>query len=219
AGTAADWRGAGPRAWRGHGGRPARPARPPPRPGRGGRRRGSHPGRGQGRGAGRPPRGRRAPRRRLAAGRGDRRALPGHLARGRPFRMLKFRSMRSGNDDSAHRAYVTKMLTEAGVSAQDGLYKLARDPRVTRLGALLRRTSLDELPQLLNVLKGEMSVVGPRPQDPRYVALYTAKQRGVLAVRPGITSAAALAYRHEEQLLAGPDWEARYRGEVMPAKL
>lgn len=93
------------------------------------------------------------------------------------------------------------------------------DQRVTRIGRLLRRSKLDELPQLINVLKGDMSLVGPRPEDPRYVALYTPEQRAVLRVRPGITSAASLAYRHEEQLLSGGDWEAVYRTEVMPAKL
>ncbi|MCB0048903.1 MAG: sugar transferase [Caldilinea sp.] len=96
---------------------------------------------------------------------------------------------------------------------------VSADRRVTRAGRFLRRTKLDELPQLLNVLKGEMSLVGPRPEDPRYVALYTPEQRGVLAVRPGITSAASLAFRHEEQLLGGANWETIYREQVMPAKL
>ena len=95
----------------------------------------------------------------------------------------------------------------------------AGDRRVTRIGAFLRRTKLDELPQLINVLRGEMSLVGPRPEDPRYVALYTEEQRQILRVRPGITSAASLAYRHEEQLLSGSDWETQYRQQVMPAKL
>ena len=93
------------------------------------------------------------------------------------------------------------------------------DQRVTRLGAFLRRTKLDELPQLWNVLKGEMSLVGPRPEDPRYVALYTPEQRAILRVRPGITSAASLTYRHEEQVLAGPDWEEIYCTKVMPTKI
>lgn len=120
---------------------------------------------------------------------------------GVPFCLYKFRSMCS---DAAH--------TGPAVTAQG-------DCRVTRAGALLRRTKLDELPQLLNVVRGEMSLVGPRPEDPRYVALYTPVQRRLLAVRPGITGAASLAYRHEEQLLAGPDWEQVYVAEVLPAKL
>ena len=95
----------------------------------------------------------------------------------------------------------------------------AADRRITPAGAWMRRFKLDELPQLWNVLKGEMSLVGPRPEDPRYVARYTPEQRRVLAVRPGITSVASLAYRHEEQLLAGPDWETVYCREILPAKL
>ena len=93
------------------------------------------------------------------------------------------------------------------------------DRRVTRMGAFLRRTKLDELPQLWNVLKGDMSLVGPRPEDPRYVALYTPEQRAIFQARPGITSAASLTYRHEERLLSGPDWEEVYRTQVMPAKI
>jgi lipopolysaccharide/colanic/teichoic acid biosynthesis glycosyltransferase len=93
------------------------------------------------------------------------------------------------------------------------------DARITPIGRWLRRTKLDELPQILNVLLGEMSLVGPRPEDPRYVALYSSQQRQVLDVRPGITSAASLAYRHEERMLAGHDWETLYREQIMPAKL
>ena len=93
------------------------------------------------------------------------------------------------------------------------------DPRVTRVGYFLRRTKLDEFPQLINVLRGNMSLVGPRPEDPRYVALYTAVQRRVLSVRPGITSLASVRFRHEETMLQGEDWERAYREEVLPAKL
>jgi lipopolysaccharide/colanic/teichoic acid biosynthesis glycosyltransferase len=83
----------------------------------------------------------------------------------------------------------------------------------------LRKTKIDELPQLINVIEGEMSLVGPRPEDPRYVALYTQEQRQVLAVRPGITSPASLYYRDEEQMLSGPDWEQVYVEQIMPHKL
>jgi lipopolysaccharide/colanic/teichoic acid biosynthesis glycosyltransferase len=95
----------------------------------------------------------------------------------------------------------------------------ADDPRVTRIGRFLRRSKLDELPQLINVLRGEMSVVGPRPEDPRYVALYTNEQHHVLSVRPGITSSASVAYRNEEQMLTGNDRERKYIESVMTAKL
>jgi lipopolysaccharide/colanic/teichoic acid biosynthesis glycosyltransferase len=93
------------------------------------------------------------------------------------------------------------------------------DPRITRLGRLLRKTKLDELPQFLNVLKGDMSLVGPRPEDPRYVAAYTEEQRKVLSVRPGITSPASLAYSDEESMLSGDAWEGRYLTEILPHKL
>ena len=95
----------------------------------------------------------------------------------------------------------------------------AADARITRVGRLLRRAKVDELPQLINVLRGEMSLVGPRPEDPRYVALYTPEQRQVLAVRPGITSPASITYRHEEQMLQGADWEQVYIKQVMADKI
>lgn len=94
------------------------------------------------------------------------------------------------------------------------------DPRITPIGALLRHWKLDELPQLINVAKGEMALVGPRPEVPRYVAHYTPEQREVLSVPPGITGAAQLKYRHEEEMLRdAADPEALYLSEIMPAKL
>jgi lipopolysaccharide/colanic/teichoic acid biosynthesis glycosyltransferase len=95
----------------------------------------------------------------------------------------------------------------------------AQDNRITSAGRFLRRTKLDELPQLINVLSGEMSLVGPRPEDPHYVELYTTEQRVILEYRPGITSMASLTYRNEEQMLSGSDWEQTYIKEVMPTKL
>ena len=95
----------------------------------------------------------------------------------------------------------------------------ASDTRITPAGKVLRKWKLDELPQLFNVLRGEMSLVGPRPEDPRYVALYTPEQREVLNVRPGITSLASIRYRSEESLLTGDDWERHYIEHVMPEKL
>ena len=121
---------------------------------------------------------------------------------GRTFDIVKFRTMRPRAE-------------EAG-----GQLTVAGDPRVTRVGAFLRRTKLDELPQLLNVVVGDMSLVGPRPEVPRYVAHYDARQRQVLDVRPGITDPASIAYRDENDLLdASADPEAVYLGEIMPAKL
>jgi len=120
---------------------------------------------------------------------------------GEPFRMIKFRTMVA---DAAHKG---PGITSAG------------DSRVTRVGRMLRRTKLDELPQLINVLRGDMSLVGPRPEDPAYVAGYTLEQRRLLDVRPGITGPASVRFRNEEQLLRGEDWERLYRDQVLPAKL
>jgi lipopolysaccharide/colanic/teichoic acid biosynthesis glycosyltransferase len=96
---------------------------------------------------------------------------------------------------------------------------VSADSRITKTGHWLRRTKLDELPQLVNVLKGDMGLVGPRPEDPRYVAHYTAEQQQVLAVRPGITSAASLTFRRESDLLQGENWESVYIAEILPQKL
>jgi exopolysaccharide biosynthesis polyprenyl glycosylphosphotransferase len=112
---------------------------------------------------------------------------------GKRFTFLKFRSMHIDNDPSVHKEYVTKLI--AGQAERnpsngngEGVYKLTNDERVTRVGELLRRTSLDELPQFLNVLKGDMSLVGPRPAVPYEVAAYqTWHRRRVLEVKPGIT--------------------------------
>ena len=112
---------------------------------------------------------------------------------GRYFTFLKFRSMRDRNDHSVHREYVKQMI--AGNAERislngsgEGVYKLVGDPRITPLGQFLRRTSLDELPQFFNVLKGDMSLVGPRPPIPYEVAAYqTWHRRRVLQVKPGIT--------------------------------
>jgi lipopolysaccharide/colanic/teichoic acid biosynthesis glycosyltransferase len=107
----------------------------------------------------------------------------------RPFTMLKLRTMYVGNHDQIHRNYVTYLLS-ADRSAEEGpggLFKLDRDPRVTRLGAWLRRSSLDELPQLFNVLHGEMSLVGPRPVLPWEAELFEERYRPRFLVKPGIT--------------------------------
>ena len=122
--------------------------------------------------------------------------------RGRIFRIVKFRTMHQ-NADKRGPAITSAM-----------------DPRVTGVGRWLRRLKLDELPQLWNVLKGEMSLVGPRPEVPRYVESYSPAQRRVLTVRPGITDLASIAYCREEELLAGhADVDRYYREVVLPDKL
>jgi lipopolysaccharide/colanic/teichoic acid biosynthesis glycosyltransferase len=120
---------------------------------------------------------------------------------GRLFTLYKFRSM------------VPNAAAQGpGVTGRD-------DPRVTPVGRVLRRTKLDEWPQLLNTLKGDMSLVGPRPEDPRYVALYSAEQRQVLRVKPGVTSPATVLHSHEEDLLTGDNWEHTYVTQILPTKL
>ncbi|MFZ0286696.1 MAG: sugar transferase [Terriglobales bacterium] len=112
---------------------------------------------------------------------------------GASFTFLKFRSMRVDNDTSAHKEYVQKLIAgKAEPHFADGnegeVYKLTKDPRITRLGTFLRRTSLDELPQFINVLRGEMSLVGPRPPVPYEVEAYDFwHRRRVLEAKPGIT--------------------------------
>jgi lipopolysaccharide/colanic/teichoic acid biosynthesis glycosyltransferase len=105
------------------------------------------------------------------------------------FRMYKFRTMRNGCDDAAHRDYVRQMLSDAKLSSNGNgqVFKLQGDPRVTMVGRLLRRTSLDELPQLVNVIKGEMAIVGPRPALPYEAELFDQRHQVRFDVRPGIT--------------------------------
>jgi lipopolysaccharide/colanic/teichoic acid biosynthesis glycosyltransferase len=120
--------------------------------------------------------------------------------RGQPFWLYKFRSMRVENSGP--------QITAEG------------DPRITWIGALLRRTKLDELPQLWNVLRGDMSVIGPRPEVERFVRYYTASQRQVLESRPGLAGVAQLAYQHEADLLRGRlDPEEAYIRYFLPAKV
>jgi lipopolysaccharide/colanic/teichoic acid biosynthesis glycosyltransferase len=126
---------------------------------------------------------------------------------GRPFRIHKFRTMVV--QDQGRPEAQTRQLT------------IGADPRITRVGAWLRRTKVDELAQFIDVLQGTMSLVGPRPEVPRYVALYPAALRErVLSVKPGITDMASLTYRDESTLLArAADPEREYLEVVMPAKL
>lgn len=118
------------------------------------------------------------------------------------FRIIKFRTMIPGSDRSGR-------LTVG-----------AKDTRITKTGHFLRKFKLDELPQLFNILKGDMSLVGPRPEVPEYVALYNEKQRKVLDVKPGLTEYASIEYVDENELLGqSDDPEKTYIGEIMPAKL
>lgn len=107
----------------------------------------------------------------------------------RPFQMLKFRTMYADCDHAVHREYVTRMLRgeDPRQHAATALFKLEHDPRIIPIGRFLRRTSLDELPQLFNVLRGDMALVGPRPVLPWEVALYKPHHRERFRVKPGIT--------------------------------
>jgi lipopolysaccharide/colanic/teichoic acid biosynthesis glycosyltransferase len=115
---------------------------------------------------------------------------------GEPFTILKFRTMLAG-------------------SHRPGAVSPADDPRVTRLGRVMRDWYLDELPQLVNVLRGDMSLVGPRPETPEFVALLSRRERQVLRVRPGLAGPSTLAFMDEATLLAGVDDPARYYADVL----
>lgn len=121
---------------------------------------------------------------------------------GRPFRIWKFRSMRERTEETG------PCITAAG------------DPRITTIGRFLREWKIDELPQLINVIVGQMSIVGPRPEVPQYVGLYSESQRAVLQLSPGITDVASVEFRNEEQLLAhAPDREKFYIEYCIPRKI
>lgn len=121
---------------------------------------------------------------------------------GKPFGLYKFRSMRTDSEN-------------------EGLITIGtHDHRITRIGHFIRKYKFDELPQLLNVLKGDMSLVGPRPEVKKYVDLYTDEQRKVLDVKPGITDYASIEYVNENELLGNADDPDRvYVEQVMPKKL
>lgn len=121
---------------------------------------------------------------------------------GQLFKLIKFRSMRPNADKGSQ-------ITIGN-----------RDPRITRTGYFIRRFKLDEFPQFINVIKGDMSIVGPRPEVPHYVKLYTAEQKKVLAAKPGITDYASLAYFNENEILAkAADPQKVYLEQIMPAKI
>ena len=121
---------------------------------------------------------------------------------GKPFKMLKFRTMKETPE-----AHNGPRITAQG------------DPRITRLGRFLRDSKLNELPQLINVLRGEMSLVGPRPEDPSFVEHYSEEQLEVLSVRPGITSLASVIYSDEEKQLVAQDLSETYLKDILPNKL
>jgi lipopolysaccharide/colanic/teichoic acid biosynthesis glycosyltransferase len=130
-----------------------------------------------------------------------------------------FRQVRIGRDGESFRIWKLRTMVVGAENAGAQL-TVAGDRRVTRVGRWLRRTRIDELPQLINVLVGEMSFVGPRPEVPKYVAQYSREQRRVLRFRPGITDPATIRFHAEGELLAATsDPDALYVSTIMPEKL
>lgn len=133
---------------------------------------------------------------------------------GGPF----YRQIRVGKDGKEF--LLVKFRTMVRRADRSGKLTVGADPRVTRIGAFLRRYKLDEFPQLINVLKGDMSIVGPRPEVPEFVEHYGPNQRRVLSVRPGLTDEASLAYIQEERLLENAEDPHRtYLEEILPEKV
>lgn len=130
-----------------------------------------------------------------------------------------FKQLRIGKDGKTFLIYKFRtMVTDAQRLGKQ--LTLADDKRITRCGAVLRKYKLDELPQLINVIKGEMSLVGPRPEVPRYVAYYNQEQKKVLSVHPGLTDEASIKYRNESELLVDAhNAEQLYIETIMPDKL
>ena len=121
--------------------------------------------------------------------------------KGKPITILKFRTMRHDTNNCGPPVTTKK------------------DDRITLFGRILRKTKVDELPQLINVLKGDMRFVGPRPEDPKIVKRYNTEQREILDYKPGITSPASIKYRNEETSISPDRWEDIYFGEILPDKI
>jgi len=135
------------------------------------------------------------------------------LGRGRrPFVLYKFRTMYTGCADDVHRQYVVQLLTldQPPTGGRQGLYKLDNDPRITKLGRLLRRTSIDELPQLLNVIRGDMSLVGPRPALPWESELIGPAHSRRFLVSPGLTGLWQVSGRNSLTMREGLDLDSEY---------
>jgi lipopolysaccharide/colanic/teichoic acid biosynthesis glycosyltransferase len=128
----------------------------------------------------------------------------------RPFVLLKFRTMVQGCSHESHEAFVRQMMAGDDPRQRDGLYKLDHDPRVTPVGRFLRRTSIDELPQLVNVLRGDMSLVGPRPVLPWEVDLFPISAFGRFLVRPGLTGLWQTSGRNRLTMLEGLHLDVAY---------
>ncbi|NIO20293.1 MAG: sugar transferase [Candidatus Aenigmarchaeota archaeon] len=130
-----------------------------------------------------------------------------------------FKQWRIGKDGKQFRVYKLRTMVRDADKISGQITK-ANDPRITRIGKLLRRYEIDELPTLINVLKGDMSIVGPRPEVPKYFKHYdNLKYREVLSVQPGITDLGTMTFRDEAKYLCGQNHEAIYEKEILPHKL
>ncbi len=129
-----------------------------------------------------------------------------------------YRGSRVGRDGHEFRIVKLRSMV-AGAESAGSAVTSADDPRITGVGRFLRRTKVDEVPQLWNVIRGDMSLVGPRPEHPDYVRLYTPEQRRVLTVRPGITSTTSLTFHDEERILADHGGPSAYVDVMLPRKL
>jgi lipopolysaccharide/colanic/teichoic acid biosynthesis glycosyltransferase len=129
-----------------------------------------------------------------------------------------YRAVRAGKGDSRFTMLKFRTMV-SGASRQGPPITTLNDPRITKVGSFLRKTKLDELPQLMNVLKGSMGFVGPRPEDPEIVKKYSSSQKRILRYCPGITSPASIAFREEETLIPASGWEEAYRHDILPKKL
>ncbi len=132
-----------------------------------------------------------------------------------------YKQTRVGKNNKDFKVYKFRsMIVDADKKGLLSIGKDGRDPRITKIGYILRKYKLDELPQLINVLKGDMSLVGPRPEVRKYVDLYDDKQKEILKVRPGITDIASITFRNENDLLSqNPNPEDYYIHEIMPKKI
>jgi lipopolysaccharide/colanic/teichoic acid biosynthesis glycosyltransferase len=129
-----------------------------------------------------------------------------------------YRSVRVGQKNRMFELYKFRTMVPDASQKGAGITS-ADDSRITPIGRFLRRYKLDEFPQLINVVLGDLNLVGPRPEDPRYVALYSEEQRKVLDFKPGMTSPASLCYSDEERLLTGENFLTTYVNEILPKKI
>lgn len=129
-----------------------------------------------------------------------------------------FKQWRTGKDRKAFRIYKFRTMVQ-NPDRMGAEITAANDPRITRVGKFLRRYAIDELPTLINVLKGDMSIVGPRPEVPKYLPYYAGKYQEILSVRPGLTDLGTIAFRDESRYLNKLNHEEIYGREILPQKL